>query len=138
MEIKIPSDKGPLTRYIELKKFPALEGWDIQREFKDFAASKDANYRRAYVMRVLSYALVIIDGTELPFKTDALIDNHLGTWENVQLVFESILSHNGIDAKTHADEPAYWTNAGYEMANAFLTRIYDQLGPALAMIQSQK
>ena len=75
------------------------------------------------------------DGGDLPLSTDALINNHLGSWENVRDVFEEILRQNGIDPKTHADNPNYWAKAGAEMATSFIAATSDLLGPALSMLK---
>jgi hypothetical protein len=130
MEIKIP---GGLSRYIDILPFPALEGWDIQREFFDFAASTDTAFRRRYVLRVLQFAKVNIGDSVLPLSTDAVIDNHLGTWHNVELVFSAVLLANGIDPKTHADTPGYWEKVGGEMAVAFMARVGELIEPALKL-----
>jgi len=70
-------------------------------------------------------------GMEIPLTTDALIDNHLQTWENIKAVFEEVLRLNGIDPKTHADKTHYWANAGAEMALAFIAEASKLMGPAM-------
>lgn len=132
MEIK---DRQGQTKHIELHHFGALNGWEIQLRFLDFAASQDKEFRRAYVMEVLEYAKVIIGENAIPLSTDAVINNHLGTWQNIQLVFESVLKHNGIDPATHADNPHFWANAGAEMAVSFTAKVIELLGPALSLMQ---
>ncbi len=135
MEIK---DRQGQTKHIELHHFGALDGWEIQMRFLDFAASQDKVFRRAYVMEVLEYAKLILGENAIPLSTDAVIDNHLQTWENIQLVFEAVLRHNGIDPSTHADKPHFWANAGAEMAVAFVSKAVDLLGPALSVMQKQE
>lgn len=135
MEIK---DRQGQTKHIELHHFGALDGWEIQMRFLDFAASQDKAFRRAYVMEVLEYAKLILGENAIPLSTDAVIDNHLQTWENIQLVFEAVLRHNGIDPATHADKPHFWANAGAEMAVAFVSKAVDLLGPALSVMQKQE
>jgi hypothetical protein len=121
------------TRLIEIRKFAALDGWDIQQRFIEFATSMDKAFRREFTLEVLSYATVIVGESKLPLTTDALIDNHLQTWENVQKLFEEILIINGIDPKTHADKPMFWSNAGAEMAISFIAEASKLIGPALEM-----
>lgn len=133
IEIQIP---GQGVREIAIEKFPAMDGWDIQERFIRFAASTDKEFRREYTLEVLSYAKVVMkDGGDLPLSTDALINNHLGSWENVRTVFEEILRQNGIDPKTHADTPHYWSEAGHQMAVAFIAAASELIGPALSMAQ---
>lgn len=127
IEILLPSGD---VKNVVLSPMPALDGWDIQQRFIEFAASSDKELRRSYTLEVLSYAKVVVGDRELPLATDALIDNHLGSWQNVQKVFESVLMHNGIDPKTHADQPHYWAKAGNEMATAFIAEVSLLLGPA--------
>jgi len=137
MNIEIIVGNG--TRSIAIEKFPAMDGWDIQEQFIRFAASQDKEFRRAYTLEVLSYAKVVqADGGNLPLSTDALINNHLGSWENVRTVFEEVLKQNGIDPKTHADHPHYWSNAGNEMATAFIAAASSLIGPALNMASQNK
>lgn len=126
---------GDGIRTISIEKFPAMDGWDIQERFVRFAASTDKAFRRDYTLEVLAYAKVVqADGGDLPLSTDALINNHLGSWENVRTVFEEVLKQNGIDPKTHADQPHYWANAGHEMALAFIAATSELIKPALSML----
>jgi hypothetical protein len=132
IEISMP---GGEVKTVSIGQIPALDGWDIQQRFIEFAASSDKELRRAYTLEVLAYAKVLIADRELPLATDALIDNHLGSWQNVQKVFEEVLLQNGIDPKTHADQPHYWAKAGNEMATAFIAEVSLLLGPAFQKIQ---
>jgi hypothetical protein len=135
MNIEITTSQGTV-RSIAIEKFPAMDGWDIQEQFLQFAASRDKDFRRAYTLEVLSYAKVVLpDGVSLPLSTDALINNHLGSWENVRDVFEEVLRQNGIDPAKHADRPEYWSKAGAEIATSFIAATSELLGPALSMIK---
>lgn len=127
-EIKLPSGE---TKSVKILKFAALDGWDIQAKFVEFAASTDRQMRREFTLEILSYAKVISGDMEIPLTTDALIDNHLQTWPNIEAVFEQVLSVNGIDPKTHADKTHYWANAGAEMALAFIAEASKLMGPAM-------
>jgi len=131
--IEIVSTSGQL-KYVVVRHFGALEGWEIQRRFIEFAASRDAKFRRDFTMEILSYATVVFADRELPLSTDALIDNHLESWENIQRVFEGVLTHNGIDPKTHADNPQFWSNAGAEMAISFIAECTKLMGPAFEVV----
>ncbi len=119
MLIEIVTPMGQKKR-LALSKFSALEGLDIQYRFADFVASEDKNARRAYTFEILSYAKVIINDRELPLSTDALIDNHLCSWENVKIVFESVLRYNDIEPTTHAKKPCYWAVSGADLAAGFI------------------
>lgn len=132
LEITLPDGT---MKFIRIALFKALDGWDIQSNFVTFAASTDRVVRRAFTLEVLSYAAVIAGENEIPLTTDALIDNHLQTWENVQLVFEEVLRSNGIDPTTHADRTSYWANAGAEMALAFIAEATKLMAPAMEMYE---
>jgi hypothetical protein len=135
MNIELHTPDGT-QKDIFIGKFPAMDGWEIQQRFIEFAASSDKDFRRAYTLEVLTYAKVVQSADRmLPLTTDALIENHLGSWQNVQRVFEEVLLQNGIDPKTHADQPHYWAKAGNEMATAFIAEVSVLLGPAFQMIQ---
>lgn len=134
MEITHPDGK---PRTIEIGLFPALDGWDIQQRFVEFAASHDKDFRRAYTLEVLSYATAINNGARMELKTAALVNNHLGSWENIEKVFEGILLHNGIDPKTHADRPVFWEKAGAEMATSFIAELTRVMGPAIGLAAQQ-
>ena len=138
MNIEITTPTGDV-KTIAISLFPALEGWDIQQRFLEFAATTDKDVRTSYTLEVLTYAHVVqaADRT-LPLTTGALIDNHLGSWQNVKRVFEEVLIQNGIDPKTHADQPHYWANAGNEMATSFIAEVSILLGPAFSQIQGVK
>ncbi len=130
IEITLPNGTPKL---ISVLTFPALVGWDMQQRFMEFAATTDSQVRTKYTMDVLAYAKVISGDNELPLSTDALIDNHLGSWENIKIVFDAVLTLNGINPLTHADKPQFWSDAGEKMAIAFVAESIKLFGPALQM-----
>lgn len=125
-------------RKIGINKMGAMEGWEIQRRFIEFAMSKDKTFRVAYTMEVLAHAEVIRGETILPITSPALIENHLGNWHNIQKVFNSVLVENGIDPNTHAEKEHYWAHAGGEMAAAFIEQTITLLGPLMKGREEQK
>ena len=129
MNIQITTPKGE-AKDIAIRQMPALDGWEIQAKFLEFAASSDGDFRRNYTLEVLKYADVVNGERALPIATAALIENHLGSWQNVEKVFEEVLMQNGIDPKTHANKPHFWANAGVEMATSFIAEVAVLLGPA--------
>lgn len=129
MKITLPDGS---KKNIDIKKMGAMEGWEIQRRFIEFAMSKDPAFRMQYTFEVLAFAAVKLDsGQEIPLSTGALIDNHLQCWENIRDVFNEVLRHNGIDPDNHADKPHYWALAGAEMATAFLGATIELMGPLM-------
>ncbi len=132
------NDAQGMPAVAEIRKFAALDGWDIQRRYVSFAASdptRDREFRRDFTMEILSYCTVIkAKGNEIPLSTDALIDNHLGSWQNVELLFKAVLSENGIDPETHANRTNHWAEAGSEMAIAFIAHCSTLIGPAFEAV----
>jgi hypothetical protein len=133
IQIDVPGPDGSTSRKtIEIEQFPALDGWDIQQRFVEFAASHDKEFRRAYTLEVLAFAYVEVSkGSKVRLTTSGIIANHVGTWQNVERVFEEILLYNGIDPKTHADRPVFWEKVGAEMASSFISEVTRILGPAI-------
>lgn len=130
--IEITGRDGNL-KFVAVEFFSALDGWEIQLRFLEFAASTDKDFRRAFTMEVLSYAKVLSGETAYPLSTDGLINNHLETWANVEAVFEGVLRYNGIEPKTHANKPHFWADAGAEMAIGFIAETTKLMGPALQL-----
>jgi hypothetical protein len=116
---------------VEIGRFAALDGWEIQHKYKQFAINADKAFRRAFTMEVLSVCFVIVNGNKIPLITDAVIDNHLESWPNIKTVFDATLRENGIDPETHADNPSYWAEVGNTMAIAFLAACNNLIEPAL-------
>jgi hypothetical protein len=133
--IEITMQDGKTVKQVVTRQFKALDGWDIQQKFIEFAAATDKQFRREFTLEILGYASVIVGGNELPLTTDALIDNHVQSWSNIQKIFEEVLYSNGIDPKTHADNPNYWVKAGQEMAIAFIAEATKLIGPALQIAE---
>lgn len=128
--IDITDNKGAI-KTIKIGRFKAMDGWELQSRFVSFAASTDKDFRRAFTMEILAYASIIDSAGEIPLITDAVVDNHLQRWENVREVFEAILTENGIDPATHANNPSYWAEAGNQMAMAFLAACSELVEPAM-------
>lgn len=131
--IEIISTQG-ITRQIDIRTFPAMDGWELQRKFIDFARSTDKEFRTGYIMEVMAYASVYIGDNLQPLVTMALIDNHIETWKNIEIVFNAVLRFNDIDPDTHADQPSFWANAGAEMAISFAAELNRLMGPALKLM----
>ncbi len=127
IEIEVADGK----RKIKIEKMGAMEGWEIQRKYVEFAMSKDTSFRVAYTMEVLHFAKVVQSGNELPLSTSAMIENHLQSWINIKSVFEAVLIENGINPSTHAEKEHYWAQAGGEMAAAFIENTVQLIGPLL-------
>lgn len=108
---------------VKISMFSALEGLDLKARFIEFAASRDRDVRRRYTLDVLKFAKVVAANQELPLTTNALIDNHLCSWQNVQLVFEAVLLQNGINPAYAATEPDFWIDSGAELAASFVKSI---------------
>lgn len=138
MIIEITTPSNGQTKLVKVTHFNALDGWDYQRRFIEFAQTKDPKVRREYTMAILSHSFVILDELELKLETDALINNHLQDWQNIKKVFEGVLRHNGIDPETHAEKLGYWADAGAEMAVNFVAQLPQLIIPLLAQFEAEK
>ena len=127
MEIIVSGKK----KEFKINKFSALDGWDLQRQYTEFLASRDTHERTVYTMKILSYACVVIGDESVSLKTSALVENHLGDWRNVEAVFKAVLIENGIDPERHAERPDYWSNVGGEIASSFIAQAVQMIGPLL-------
>lgn len=125
--------KDGTKREIIISKMGAMEGWEIQRRFIEFAMSKDSQFRVEFTMEVLSFAKVkqLDSETLLPLATGAVIENHLQDWTNIEKVFNAVLIENDINPSTHAEKEHYWAQAGGELAAAFLQQTINLLGPLM-------
>lgn len=134
MDIHLDGANGKI--HVVVKSFPALVGWEMQHDFVTFIRSTDRDFRRQFTFAVLEYACVIRNGIEQSLKTDALVNNNLERWENVQAVFNAVLEHNGIEPQTFAAQMESWANeAGSKLAIAFIAAASDLMGPALENMQ---
>lgn len=122
---------------VKIFDVPALDAWDLQADYTEFMRSTDKTLRRNFTMRVLSFATIVLEETELPLRTDAIINNHLRTWTGIKKVFEAVLIRNGIDPETHAERPNYWSNAGSEMAVALVAEASKLIAPAFQMLEKK-
>ena len=129
MDIKIANGEHETT--VKIMKIPAMDAWEIQRQYTEFVLSKDPDYRKQFTMRLLAFAVIKTETGEIPLATSDVINNHLGNWKNLKEVFDKVLSHNGIDPETHAEKQHYWSHAGAEMAAAFITESVRLIGPLL-------
>ena len=127
--VTLPSGE---KKEVKIQLFSAMEGWTMQQRFIEFASSNDEALRREYTLDVLAFSKVVLDGTDIPLTTDALIDNHLRHWLVVKDLFEEILRRNGINPETHADKPDYWADAGARMAVSFIAEAAKLMGPAFS------
>ena len=120
------------SKVILIERFKALDCWRIQSRFIDFATTGDQDFKKKFTLEVLGHAHVMIDATnKMRIATEAVVDNHLRSSENVEAVFEAVLSLNGIDPKTHAKKSNYWANAAEEMASSFVAEIFKAYGPQI-------
>lgn len=123
-------------RVILIGRFPALDGWEIQEDYIKYVRSDDKEFRKEFTLRILKFAEVVLEETNLSLQTVAVIENHLGNWQNIKQIFEAVLSENGIDPESHAEKARYWDIAGKELATAFIADVSKLMGPAFAMVET--
>jgi hypothetical protein len=139
MEIEITTPQGIKT--IVIQKFPAMDGWDIESRFREFALSNDTKLRREYTLEVLKFAEVkLAENNSQKFTTSAMIDNHLCSWQNVRTVFETVLNHNGIDPQSYAETSTmkYWEKVGETIGASMLAALSQMMGPMIEAVATEK
>lgn len=119
-------------RVIDLRVFPALEGFELDRRYRmDYKLQADRHVRREFTMAVLAYASY----GEQALVTEEAVDDALETWKNVSAVFYSVLAFNGIDLEL-AEEKARWFEfAGAELATTFIATTTSLMGPFLSTLE---
>lgn len=113
--------------------FPACDGYELQKQYIDFVRSSDEKFRRDYLSRIMTFAEIIKEESNLKLLTPQIIDNHLMTWQNIDQIFRAILMKNGIDPESHAQKAGYWEQVGKEMAVSFIAELSLLAGPAFEM-----
>lgn len=130
--LTVHTSTGPVQVVID--RFPALEGYEISRAYRNFAMSKDAAFRRAFVLDVLKYATV---GT-VQLDTPEIINNALETWRNVERVFYAALESNDIDRQLEEEKANYWAVAGADLAASFIAASAKLLLPLMQSMEDEK
>ncbi|WP_432258633.1 hypothetical protein [Cupriavidus sp. TMH.W2] len=114
-----------------LSRFPALEGYDLSRGYRDYVTSKDPTFRRAFVLKVLGYCS--IEGERL--DTPETVNRRLENWRNVDTVFLAALTSNDIDPELEVTRNGYWLAAGESLAASFIAGSARLILPLMASMQ---
>lgn len=126
----------------KVRHFPALTGWEIRRQYREFLESKDSGFRMAFTVTVLSHAVITttMDGQQedIRLSDPDTINRLLGSWQNVETVFNAVLGYNGIRADAAEAERRRWQVAGEDMAGSFLAAVSSMIGPALNIASGEK
>ncbi len=104
------------TKQVKIERFPALDGYEISRAYRDYVMSKEPEFRRAFVRQILSYASV----EETTLDTTKAIDNLLENWRNVEKIFLSVLQVNNVDTHLEEEKNNYWNSVGETLAAYFI------------------
>lgn len=134
--IEIDTSKGSLK--IRMSHFPALQGWEIRRQYKEFLESKDAEFRVNFTLWILNFCYVVnSDGSETEISGVDFVNSVLEKWQNIDKVIDAILGLNGIREDAEEAERRRWQVAGEDMAASFLAAVSATIGPALTFAASQ-
>ncbi len=122
--------------------FPALTGWEIRRQYREYLESKDPTFRINFTVTVLSHASIVVateDGeSEAVLSNHNVVNQELEHWQNVEKVFEAVLGYNGIKVDVAEVERRRWQIAGEDMAASFLASVQTLISPALIVAASGK
>ncbi len=91
---------------VQVEAWSALDGWELQRRFVEFAVRKDADFRRAFTMEILSYARSF-SVTMIPNSVDYCCGHQQssGSWKNVEFVFDLVLSRAALIRQRNGRPP---------------------------------
>ena len=107
------------VKVVTFHVFPALLGFDIEQGYQtQYVEQSDRHTRRAFIASILAHAE--LDGQRLGSE-EAI--NTLGSWRNVEAVFNGVLAYNGI-ALEPRPEPWLSMPGGSVLAAALLTRVW--------------
>lgn len=118
---------------VTLKPFSALDGWELKRQYRDYLASDDPNFRQHYTIAVLANTTIFANQHDMPLNNIATINEQLENWQNVEKVFLAALNFNGIKTDPAEVERMRWQTAGEDVAKGFLAAVNDLMGPALRL-----
>lgn len=123
--VQIDTQSG--AKEVVIHTFNALDGWKVKHQIRDYAISTDSSFRKQLTLLVLSQAAV--DGQIL--GNEKAINDFLGRWENIELVFNTVLDFNHIDSTVTAGANNVWRLAGSEIATTFMVHMDALLAPAM-------
>jgi hypothetical protein len=123
---------GPV-REVTIRRFAAFEGWKMKTSALDYAKSDSEDFRSYFTLKVLSTAMA--DGKSLD-KEDTVNDT-LGHWRNIEVIFNAILEFNEIDTAVSEEAAREWIQAGASMADAFAFEMGKLMGPAFDMFNKE-
>lgn len=130
------------TARAKVRHFPALTGWEIRRQYREFLESKEPTFRMAFTVTVLSHACILVQNgegvDEVPLNDVDAVNALLENWQNVEKVFSAVLGYNGIKTDAAATERRRWQLAGEDLAAGFLGSVSSMIGPALTLAASNK
>jgi hypothetical protein len=80
-----------------ISKFPAIAGREIITQYLPSAAPKIGDYKNneALMLKLMSYVgVTIASGNIVQLSTQALVNNHVGSWETLMKLEAAMLEYN--------------------------------------------
>lgn len=79
-----------------LSKFPAIAGREIIAKYPLSGLPKIGDYQtnQDVMLKLMSYVGIKIDGNVLALTTNALVDNHAGSWETLAKIEVAMMEYN--------------------------------------------
>ena len=84
------------NRVFILSKFPAVAGREIVASYPLTALPKIAEYKQneSIMLKLMNYVGVQINDSVIRLSSQALIDNHVGSWETLVKVEAAMMEYN--------------------------------------------
>ena len=83
-------------KHFIISKFPAVAGREIITQYPLSGIPKLGDYKtnEAIMLKIMFYVAVPMPDTDLQLTTQALIDNHVGSWETLMKLEMAMMEYN--------------------------------------------
>lgn len=94
-ELVLTDDSGKEHKYI-LSKFPAVQGREIIAKYPTGMLPKIGDYAvsEEIMLKLMRFVAVESNGTRIPLTTQALVDNHVPSWEVLAQIEMAMMEKN--------------------------------------------
>lgn len=94
-ELVLEDDKGTPHTYV-LSKFPAVQGREIIAKYPTSALPKIGDYAvsEEVMLKLMSFVAAVSNGTQVRLTTQALVDNHVPSWEMLAKIEMAMMEKN--------------------------------------------
>ena len=127
-------------RIILLSKMDAMSGWECGKNLIFYAQSREdgAAFRKDFTLKVISEASIQDGESFTPLSSESLVNQHLESWLNVELVFNAVLKHNGFDPDLSEEKAKYWDFVGTSISASFLANAMRLMEPLMDAAETNR